>query len=249
MLNVPFLKQLFLDVVFLCASGLLLFVDPIETTLRYSVELDIQPIALDMVFGCRSVAILGRRKVVVLPMTNAERGASFAAQATTYSGDSVFGCMACSRESSLFHVATMSEAGVLMMNVRPTIPAGVSLVREVEKTRTLTQVEADELKKREENAQRYVQRKGLMLNLTANNYTESSKPMGLDFEMEGKLEDQLALAPEVTVSRVSAASPVAKSKVFLQKRKETKRNEAKRSEKKRKEKKKRKRNERLFLCF
>lgn len=72
----------------------------------------------------------------------------------------------------------------------------------------MLQVEEEELKKRESNAQRYVQRKGLMLNVSANNYTESSKvgriscslcfthlcsqPMGLDFAMEGDIAEQLA---------------------------------------------------------
>jgi hypothetical protein len=89
----------------------------------------------------------------------------------------------CCSNSSLFYV--LKDDCVFVFHVSPHFPFGLDLLKESETKRSLTKVEEDELHKKEQHIQKYEQKKGLMLNLSENTYTESSKPMGLDFAMEG----------------------------------------------------------------
>lgn len=205
------------DVLVLCASGLLVVADPMEERSHVSVELDLAPLALLLLPGARCCAVLGRRALVTVTLApGARSGAAVAASLLRHVADAPLACAACappSAASPLLHVAPAHSRALLMFGVRPLIPDGLDRLRAAETTRSLTQMEEDERRRREENAQRYVQRKGLMLNLSENKYTESSKPMGLDFEMEGALEDQVALAPVPEVRVTGTSSPSSKAKV------------------------------------
>ncbi len=115
-------------------------------------------------------------------------------------------------DTSMFY-AVCNERRVLRFSVGPRVPPGVEAVRQADNKRSLTEVEENEKQRKQSDMVRYVQKRGLMLNLSDVVYTESSKPMGLEFLMEGSLEDELRRSdkPPVLVSSSSSSSLLSSS--------------------------------------
>ncbi len=185
------------QVIVVHASGFLVFLDPFDTEkqLTHSAVLQTQGglCQLEALFGGRFLLLWCGQELQCLPLWESDRWVSFAKLRVSQRLPNDKGklqALTCLGDSSLFY-AVCNDRKVLRFSVSPRVPPGVEAVRKADNKRSLTEVEENERQRKQSDMQKYVQKKGLMLNLSDVIYTESSKPMGLEFLMEGSLEDEL----------------------------------------------------------
>ncbi len=199
------------EVIVVHVSGLLVIYNPFaEAVVRFAWQLKLPPggglCQLSLHYDGQFLLLSCGEQLSCVPLWPEDRSQSFGALCLTEQLHGGVRSLASLSGTTLFF-AVGTERRVVRFGVAPAVPPGLERLRVVENKRSLTQVEECERQKKQEDMQRYVQRKGLMLNLSDVVYTESSKPMGLDFLMDGSLEDELRKSQDKPQVLVTGATP------------------------------------------
>jgi hypothetical protein len=205
------------ELVVVHVSGLLVVYDPFaESAVKFAVQLKLPSggVLCQLLphYDERFMLMWCGEQIYCAPLWPEERADAFGPLCLTDRVPHGVRSVASLGGSTLFF-AVGAERRLLRFGLAPAVPPGLEQLRVVESKRSLTEVEECERQKKHDDMQRYVQRKGLMLNLSGVVYTESSKPMGLEFLMDGSLEEELRKSqdtkPPVQITRATSGSSLS----------------------------------------